>query len=448
MIRNSVIALLTVCVVALGVWGYNEKKENDTLKITAENNYQRAFHELAFHIDQIEDQLGATLAMNTRRQLTPSLAEVWRVTSLAQEEIGQLPLTSLNLDNTEQFLYKLGKFAHRTSIRDLHKDALTEDEYETLEQLYKHAQKIRNEIRKSQAMVLARGDRWLNIDAEMQASEEKLDNQIVSQFEVMNKTVEGISETDWGAGLEAIEDINGDLKEALTGKEVSKKEAEKIARKYLNIDEQVPIHMYESGDSLKYKAYTILADDPDHGTHYHMDIAVNGGEPIWFLQDRQINEQNISLNEAAERAKQYLLKNGKKNMQLIDSKQYDSVAMLQFAHVHDNVRVYTDSIMLQVALDDGDILGYEAKNYLLHHKDRPLQKPKLSKEEAAKSLNPRLKVMEDHIALIKNDLKDEVLCYEFLGVINNDTYRIFVNAMDGEEEKVERLDHAEPVYSF
>ncbi len=455
MVRNIVIGLLAVTVLAMGVWGFQEKSQKETLhvqketlKITAENNYQRAFHELAFHLDQIEDQLGSTLAMNTRRQLTPALADVWRVTSLAQEEIGQLPLSSLDLGKTEEFLYKLGKFSYRTSIRDLDKDPLTDKEYETLQNLYSHSKDIRKEMRKSQAAMLSNGDRWLDIEAEMEASAEPIDNMVVNNFEVMNKSVQGISETEWGAGLAAVENLNGELKKALNGKKISKQEAEKIARKYLNMDKQVPVHVSESGDELAYPAYTIMVDDPDHETHYYMDMSVKGGEPIWFLQDRQIKDQNISLNQAVEKAKAFLEKNGKKNMQLIDSRQYDSIGMLQFVYLEDNVRVYPDSITVEVALDDGDILGYEAKSYLIHHKERDIPKPKLSMKEAQANLNPRLEVMEDHIAVIENELKEEVLCYEFFGVIDHDTYRIFINAEDGQEEKVERLDQAETDYDF
>ncbi|PTL22383.1 germination protein YpeB, partial [Shouchella clausii] len=84
MFRNLLIAALAVAVVGTGVWGYQQKQEKDQLQITANNTYQRAFHDLTYHIDQIEDELGKTLAMNTQRQLTPSLADVWRVTSLAE----------------------------------------------------------------------------------------------------------------------------------------------------------------------------------------------------------------------------------------------------------------------------------------------------------------------------------------------------------------------------
>ncbi|GAE34530.1 germination protein YpeB [Halalkalibacter akibai] len=448
MVRNFIIGLLAVAVVATGIWGFQEREEKQVLKVTAENNYQRAFHELAFHIDQIEDQLGATLAMNSRRQLTPALADVWRIVSLAQENIGQLPLSSVELGKTEEFLFKLGRFSYRTSIRDLEKEPLTDNEYETLQKLYEYSKDIREEVRYSQAMMMANGDQWIDIDEELAASHEPLDNMVVTNLEVMNKSIESYSETDWGAGLAAIDDINGELKNALDGEPITEEEAERIAREYLQVGEQATVNVSETGNGLAYPAYTIVIDDPDHETNYYMDVSVNGGEPIWFLQDRQINEQSISLNEAVEIANEYLEENGKENMQLVDSRQYDSIALLEFVHLEDNVRVYNDLISLEVALDDGDILGYEAKAYIINHKERDIPEPEITSDEARERLNPRLEIMEDHIAVIKNDLGEEVLCYEFLGVIDNDTYRIFINAEDGEEEKVDRLNTSEPVYDF
>ncbi|TXF95729.1 germination protein YpeB, partial [Lactobacillus delbrueckii subsp. bulgaricus] len=43
-------------------------------------------------------------------------------------------------------------------------------------------------------------------------------------------------------------------------------------------------------------------------------------------------------------------------------------------------------------------------------------------------------------------LGQEVFCYEMLGTIENDTFRMYINAKDGSEEKVEKLKNAEPIY--
>ncbi len=66
MIRGIIIAVLGVAIAATGYWGYKEHQEKDAVLLHAENNYQRAFHELTYHVDQLHDKIGTTLAMNSK----------------------------------------------------------------------------------------------------------------------------------------------------------------------------------------------------------------------------------------------------------------------------------------------------------------------------------------------------------------------------------------------
>ena len=47
--------------------------------------------------------------------------------------------------------------------------------------------------------------------------------------------------------------------------------------------------------------------------------------------------------------------------------------------------------------------------------------------------------MEDRLAVIMDQNGKEILCYEFMGVLDDETYRIFINAANGDEELVEKL---------
>ena len=67
-------------------------------------------------------------------------------------------------------------------------------------------------------------------------------------------------------------------------------------------------------------------------------------------------------------------------------------------------------------------------------------------EEARAKINPQVEVMEERQAVIINDLNEAVLCYEFMGTLEKDTYRIFINALTGHEEKVEKMKSAEQIY--
>jgi spore germination protein len=61
--RRIAAILFPIAVIALigtVVWGYQENQDKNAVLIKAENQYQRAFHELNFHLDQLQDELGKT----------------------------------------------------------------------------------------------------------------------------------------------------------------------------------------------------------------------------------------------------------------------------------------------------------------------------------------------------------------------------------------------------
>ncbi|WP_369683921.1 germination protein YpeB [Evansella sp. LMS18] len=445
MVRSVLIGVLAIALIGTGFWGWGQQEEKNAILLQNENNYQRAFHELSYHVDMLHDELGATLAMNSKERLSPSLAEVWRLTAQAQTDLGQLPLGMMPFSKTEEFLYKIGQYSYQNAIRDLDQDPLTDEEYKNLQKLYEQAGEVQGDIRKVQSMVLRDNLKWTDVELELASQQEPYNNSVINGFEMLDETVGGFSEVDFGAGTSEIGADDKAIAKNLKGKNVSEREAIKKAHKFMDIESSGGTEISESGEGLEYKAYTITIPDAKHGTNIVLDMTRKGGEPVWMLNERDIDEQDISLNEASEKAERFLERNGYENMQLTDSRQYDNIGVFKFAEVLDNVRVYSDSISVEVALDEGDIIGFEAFAYLEHHRDREVEEPKLTKEEAEERLNPNLEVMEYHLAVIENQLEEEVLCYEFYGVINNDTYRIFINAENGKEEQVEKLANAEPV---
>src|SRR5690606_2283862 len=154
MVRNILIVVLAIGVAGAAYWGYQEHQEKNAILIHAENNYQRAFHDLTYQMDVLNDKIGTTLAMNSRKSLSPALADVWRITSDARAQVGQLPLTLLPFNKTEDFLTNIGNFSYRTAVRDLDKDPLSTEEFAMLKKMYAQSNEVRNELRKVQHMVL------------------------------------------------------------------------------------------------------------------------------------------------------------------------------------------------------------------------------------------------------------------------------------------------------
>lgn len=146
-------------------------------------------------------------------------------------------------------------------------------------------------------------------------------------------------------------------------------------------------------------------------------------------------------------AEEYIKEQDFEDMVLFNSTEYNNTGFYSFLYNENGIRVYSDAIEVKVGLDDGDILGLTARNYFMNHKDRDIPKPEISLKEAKSYVNPNVDIQEDFLAVIDNELGEEVLTYEFLGILDNDTFRIFINAMNGKEEKVERLDGKEINYA-
>ena len=126
-------------------------------------------------------------------------------------------------------------------------------------------------------------------------------------------------------------------------------------------------------------------------------------------------------------------------MALTTTVPYDGVSIYSFVYTQDHVLIYPDMIKLAVAMDNGEVTQFDAGNYLAFHHQRTIPKPKLSFSQARAKLNRHLVIEQEKIALILNEERKEVLCYEFRGKIATDRVVVFINALTGEEEFIQRL---------
>ncbi|MRX71022.1 germination protein YpeB [Bacillus lacus] len=445
MIRGILIAVLTVGLVGTGYWGYKEHQEKNALLIEAENNYQRAFHDLTYQVDHLHDQIGATLAMNSRKSLSPALADVWRITSEAHNDVGQLPLALLPFNKTEEFLAKISDFSYRAAVRDLDKEPLSDKEYENLQALYEQSADIQNELRSVQHKVLANNLRWMDVEMALASGKKQADNTIIDGFKTVERNVDAYSETDLGPSMTSVKNRDEGFKH-LEGKTINEEEAVRIAKEFVP-DTTDSFKVTKSGKGADFQFYSISINHQKNQADIYMDITEKGGHPIWLIQEREVKNRKISLNDASNKAAEFLNSHGYKNLQLDETAQYDNIGVFTFVPVENQVRLYPEAVRMKVAMDNGQVVGYSARDYLSSHRKRELPKPQIEEKEAAGMLNPNLQIQETRLGLIVNELGEEVLCYEFFGTIDNDTYRIFVNAKDGSEEKVEKLDNSEPLYS-
>ncbi|GIQ71049.1 germination protein YpeB [Xylanibacillus composti] len=434
--------ILVIALIGAGVWGYQEHQEKNSVLIKAENQYQRAFHNLSYNLDQVHNELGKALALgaDSHQFQRKSLISVWRMTNMAQSDVNQLPLALMPFNRTEDFLSKMADFAYRTSIRDLDKEPLTDDEMKTLHALYDYSKKTANEIRSMQAKVLQENLRWMDVEMALASEEEVLDNTIVDGFKTVDKQVNAYEDINWGPSTSAIFEKRGF--KALSGKTVTEEEVKQKARQFFGLDPDAELTVTENGKGTEYASYSVVAGGGED-SHLSADYSKKGGHLIWFMNTRPVESEQLTVEQARERAQAFLRKHGFGDMQAVAYDPYNHSASLTMARVTDGVLIYPEKLTVRVALDNGEIVGLHAADYIYNQKERKPGKPKLSAEEARKSLNGNFDLQSTNVALIENEIKQEVLCYEFIGRINGGQYRIYINAENGMEEKLERLREAD-----
>lgn len=430
--------VVAVLLVGTAIWGYQEHQEKNSILIKAENQYQRAFHNLSYHLDHLHRELGNALAVHSasRDFQRKSLINVWRVTNEAKSEIDQLPLTLMPFHKTEKFLASISNFTYHVAIRDMTKSPITDDEMKKLQALYKRSKEVANEVRGVQTKVLSHNLRWMDVETAIASEREKNDNMIIDGFKLVDKRVSEYSEVDFGPSAPNIFETKS--YKHLQGKMVTPEDVKRKAKSFFRLEDGQTLRVVENGHGTEYSSYSVTVPSESERS-LRADFTKRGGKLIWFTDNRPVAAKNVSIGEASELARQFLKRHEFGDMVPIQYDEYDKTASLIMARQLNGVIVYPEKLTVKVALDNGDVIGVHASE-LLHAKDnRNVEEPKLTVEEAKKKLNPQFKANKHTLAIIENDMRKEVLCYEFQGKINGGQYRIYINAESGQEEKVEQL---------
>ncbi len=113
------------------------------------------------------------------------------------------------------------------------------------------------------------------------------------------------------------------------------------------------------------------------------------------------------------------------------SKTADTVTYVNCATVIDDVIVYPELIKVAVN-SQGEVVGFEARAYLLNHTDRDVTFGDTTEDAAKQTLDKSLKVTNVAKALIQKGDK-QYLCYEFQCEQGDRQYYVYVDSVTGNE---------------
>ena len=157
-----------------------------------------------------------------------------------------------------------------------------------------------------------------------------------------------------------------------------------------------------------------------------------------MINYRDIKEARLELEEAGAKATAFLASKGFKNMVPTYATRSDNMAVIPFAPEINDVIIYPDLIKVNVALDNGEIVGYEALGYIMSHHTRKIVKPKVSEEEARAAVSPELHITPLGWPLSPGKYPRSALLS--LGLDKSDEpYVVYVDAATGEEINILKI---------
>ncbi len=438
--------VLAVALVMSLAWGYTQYREKRAWETRAENQYNRSFSELALHVAGLESQLAKAAVSNSPSHLVRLLTDVWRQAYLAQEDIGQLPLASVDLSRTKNFLARVQSFSFNTLLEIDSGKTLPEDKWENLRDFYRQARYVTEELFALQERILEDGERWLNVDrVDMAAARTDLSRRLEA-----NKVTKSFTMLEDGLRRLPEPEIEGPLPgfkpepKGLTGLKIGKEEAREIALRFLERDGGEYQAEYEGeikGEMPLYLFRLTEARRKDGSAPSRLAVSVQGGHVAWMLKERMCEEKELSLEEAAQKAREFLKKRDYPEMTPVAVEEYRNVAAVSLAREAQDTLIYPELIKVKVALDNGEVLGMEAVPYLtFRDQDRQIPAARLSLEEIKKKLNPHLRVAQIKKAIVLNDRFQEILCYECDVELDKQRFLVYINARTGEEENIKRVD--------
>jgi len=439
-ILAAVIGLLALA--AAGSWGYSQYAANRRLENYLSNKYQRAFYDLASQTQSIEVLLSKSMIASDPRLDSALLMDIRQQAAFAQSNLGQLPLNDAMAGRTAKFLSQVGDYADNLARQVNRGEAIDAGHWDTLNSLYRQVAALNSELQGMQAGVARNNFYFGEMVRQVRNKLQKPPDDLAkTDFQTMDKQMQSypalIYDGPYSEHLERTEP------EDLSGLgEVDAPGAEQGALAFIDrrdgAEYQARVTGTTGGRIPAHRVEVTRVGGPD-GTAAILDVSRQGGKVIWMLNSRPVGAQTVSIDEARQKALRFLSGRGFGEMRPTYFQRHGNAATFNFAAVQNGVTLYPDLVKVTVALDDGEVTGTETSGYLMSHKQRALPEAAVSREHARAAINPRLNVSGGDLVLIPAGVSDEKLAYEFHGKLGEDSYLIYIDAVNGREENILKL---------
>ena len=427
----SIVLVVTAIIASMGIYQYKRALDFQTQVV---NGYQRSFSDMADYVDSIDNSLTKALLVRTPSELSSISSEIWRKSAFAQANLGQLPITNTELDNTSKFLSQVGDYTYTLSKKVMDGKNLTTEERTQLKTLSGYATNLNKTLQNMESDVYSGTISFNEIEKTSKAHFGSKETSVADGFTTAEQEFADYPSLIYdGPFSNHLENMEAAL--IKNQPEITVEQAQQKVAEFLSGNNVISVE--SQGDvNGKIPTYSFQAKTEDKNRQITVDITKQGGIIMLVLDNKSPPDENLQLPEAAEKAKAFLLSQGLNSMKESYYQRDGNSVTFNFAYEQDNVIMYPDLVKVKIALDNGEMIGYEAKGYIINHHMRDIPSIKVTKEQALAKINADMIVERVTLALIPLDTGKEVFCYEIKGKFMEKDFLLYVNTQTGKEENV------------
>ena len=421
------IVLLSVLLRIVTVFGIFQYKEASELRYLREIEYNRVFSELTEYVDDLEISLLKGQIVTSPQQIAKLSSELYRQASGAKANLALLPMGGNQLEKTNEFLSQVGEYANSISFKMLRGEKMSEEEVQTLKNLANYAASLRNGFDRT---LLGINDGRISFEEEknrlvsaINGSETVMTNELMAMEEEFHNYPSLIYDGPFSQHLTLKESVFTEGKP-----EITQKQAISLARKFIGNGK---CETTQIGGKLP--AISVKSDNVT------LEYTKNGGILLLLMKDRQPDEEKLGIDEAKKKAEAFLRENGFDSMKESYYDNREGSIIINYAYEQNVYTVFPDLVKVKVALDNGEILGFESRGYIMNHIYRNIPDPKITEKDALKNINPALKAERISMAVIPLESGGEACCYVIRGKVSEKNFLVFVNTQTGYVEDMQIL---------
>ncbi len=395
---------------------------------TLEDVYYSAVLESISQLQSMEIKMNKLLVSGTPQTGVDLLSDLSRQAWEVQNNLTVLPLSHEAMEPTVKFAGQVGDYTDTLVLKVANGTPLSDTDLNQLSQLLTNCVLLAGQLQAAQQQMISQSMRY---SAEMPM--------FYQDMQAKARPMEQVGDKDNGIDYPTLI-YDGAFSDArhmgapqgLPQGDITKEQALEIARQFVGAERVTGVS--ETAAIMgAIPAFGVMVSIPDDTLT--VEVTRQGGKVLWMMPEHADFAQTLTVDQCKEKAKAFLTSRGFGEMAESYYQVYNGLAVINYAAVQDGVLLYPDLVKVQVRMDTGDIVGIEANNYWMNHRQRTLEKPKITEEEARDMVSSRLEILQTRLCLIPFR-GTEKLCYEFTSAWDNSQYLVYIDALTGEEREI------------